>query len=67
MDILTGHCSDQANVCWLCGARCESSIKKLGDRKVCNGCYRQVREVAINMDKQEAEAPNEKSAPLRKD
>ncbi|GEM_PF-4991689 len=54
------QCAENAKICWLCGTRSGGTMKEVGGRQVCIDCFRQVREVAINIDAREAEARNER-------
>ena len=50
MDVRAGCAPKHAEVCWLCGTRSGGTMKEVGGRPVCVDCFRQVREVAINID-----------------
>lgn len=54
------QCAESAEICWLCGTRSNGTMRQVGGRPVCIDCYRQVREVAINIDAREVEARNER-------
>ncbi len=60
MDVHAGCGSENAKACWLCGTRSDGTTKEVGGRLVCTACFRQVRQVAINMDMRRAEAGPER-------
>lgn len=56
MDIHAGCGPDDAMSCWLCGTKTGGTMREIDGRPVCADCFRQVREVAINLEAREARA-----------
>lgn len=62
MEAYVEHRAKDMKVCWLCGTVSYRKLpmKNVGTHWVCIDCFRQIREIIINMDKWEAEIQLEK-------